>query len=297
MKILVTGANGFLGKSIVNVLSKDNILFSLSRSSEDYKVSLDNEIPVFIQKFDLVIHAAGKAHVIPKGKAEAEQFFDVNVIGTRNLLQGLENTGLPDQFVFVSSVAVYGKESGIIITEDEILAAKDPYGQSKILAEALVRDWCKKNNVICCILRLPLIAGFNPPGNLGSMIQAIKKGYYFNIDGGKAKKSIVLAEDVARFIPKAAAVGGVFNLTDGYHPSFKELSSVIAEQLGKKPPGDIPVFLAKATARIGDILGKRAPINSIKLKKIASDLTFDDSKARKLLDWNPTPILEGFKIF
>ncbi|MBC7915293.1 MAG: hypothetical protein H7Y07_14350 [Pyrinomonadaceae bacterium] len=47
---------------------------------------------------------------------------------------------------------------------------------------------------------------------------------------------------------------------------------------------------------MGDILGKRAPINSVKLKKITSDLTFDDSKAREILGWNPTPVLKGFKV-
>ena len=296
MKILVTGANGFLGKSIVKELSKENTLFSLSRSSEDYKVSLDNEIPVFIQKFDLVIHAAGKAHFVPNSRAENKQFFDVNVLGTRNLLQGLENTSLPEQFVFISSVAVYGKESGNLISETEKVLAKDPYGQSKILAEELVTTWCVKNKVICTILRLPLIAGRTPPGNLVSMIRGIEKGYYFNIAAGKSKKSMVLAQDIAAIIPKAAEIGGVYNLTDGYHPSFAELAELISKQLGKTKPGNIPFWLARTIAKFGDLFGTKAPLNSDKLKKITSDLTFDDSRARANLNWNPTPVLAAFKI-
>ena len=295
MAILLTGSSGFLGKEILNHIGQDNIK-TLSRHFSDYKNDLQAGIPLFKERFNLVIHAAGKAHSFPKTEAEKQDYFNVNVKGTSNLLKNLENSGVPNSFIFISSVAVYGKESGILINENENLLAKDAYGQSKIQAEELITKWCAKNNAICTILRLPLIAGSNPPGNLGSMIKAIQKGYYFNIDGGKAKKSIVLAGDVARIIPKAAKIGGVFNLTDGYHPSFKELSSLIAEQLNKKPPGNIPGLLAKAVARIGDILGKRALINSVKLKKITSDLTFDDSKARELLGWNPTLVLEGFKI-
>ena len=295
MKILVTGANGFLGKSIVEELSKGNTLFSLSRSSGDYKVSLDHEIPVFNQKFDLVIHAAGKAHTIPNGRAEIKQFFDVNVFGTRNLLQGLEKSGLPEQFVFISSVSVYGQESGVQINEEHPLEAKDPYGLSKIEAEQLVLKWCEQHHVVYTILRLPLLVGNNPPGNLGAMIKAIDKGYYFNIGGGKARKSMVLAKDVAAFIPKVAPFGGIYNLTDGFHPNFYELSCAISKQKNKKTPFTLPLFVAKAIGLVGDLLGGKAPINSEKLKKITSDLTFDDSRARELAGWKSLGVLEYLK--
>jgi nucleoside-diphosphate-sugar epimerase len=163
-------------------------------------------------------------------------------------------------------------------------------------AEMIIQEWCKKNNVICAILRLPLIAGPNPPGNLKSMINGIKKGYYFNIAGGKAKKSMVLAEDVAKIIPVAARVGGIYNLTDGHHPSFSELSMLIAKQSGKSTPFNIPMWLAKLMAKTGDLIGPKAPVNSDKLIKITSDLTFDDSKARQYLGWKPISVLKGFKI-
>ena len=295
---LLTGYSGFLGKYIHAFLEKQGEkVISVGRQKQSHIIAdLTKSSFLVPEAFDTIIHAAGKAHSIPKTEAEKQEFYNVNVTGTANLLNALENSAIPRSFVFISTVAVYGKESGHLIDENEPLSAKDPYGQSKIQAEELITKWCAKNNVICTILRLPLVAGANPPGNLHSMIKGIQNGYYFNIDGGKAKKSIVLAEDVARIIPKAAEVGGIFNLTDGYHPSFKELSSMISEQLGKKHPKNIPGLIAKAVAKVGDILGNRAPINSVKLKKITSDLTFDDSKARKLLGWNPTLVLEGFKI-
>jgi nucleoside-diphosphate-sugar epimerase len=243
----------------------------------------------------LVIHAAGKAHTVPKTVSERKQFHDVNVEGTLNLLKGLEVSGVPKQFVFISSVSVYGQESGVGINEGLKLEAKDAYGLSKIEAELLVQKWCNEHNVVYTILRLPLLVGKNPPGNLDAMIKGITKGYYFNIGGGKAKKSMVLTDDVAEFIPIVANMGGVYNLTDGYHPSFFELSSAIARQIQKSAPMNIPFFIAKAVGFMGDFLGSKAPINSHKLKKITSDLTFDDYKARSV-GWQPRRVLDWFSI-
>lgn len=291
MDILQTGANGFLGKSILKELSKTHIVKNLSRTSTDFKVSLEKEIPSFNQKFDLVVHAAGKAHSIPKKELEKMEFYNINVIGTQNLLKGLEEIGTPKQFVFISSVAVYGQESGKNIDENHPLNAKDIYGLTKIEAESLIINWCEQNNVICTILRLPLLVGKNPPGNLGNMIKAIERGYYFNIDGGKARKSMVLTKDVAAFISVVAPVGGIYNLTDGTHPSFFELSLAIS----KKKTFSLPLILAKFIGRIGNIFGDKAPITTLKLKKIISDLTFDDSKAREFLGWNPELVLDYLK--
>ena len=142
MRILLTGANGFLGKSIVKELSKGNTIWGLSRTLGDIQVHLENQVPIFNYAFDLVIHAAGKAHSVPRTEVERKQFYDVNVEGTLNLLKGLEVSGVPKQFVFISSVSVYGQESGIGINEEHKLEAKDAYGLSKIEADLLVQKWC-----------------------------------------------------------------------------------------------------------------------------------------------------------
>lgn len=287
MDVLVTGSSGFLGKMLFSFLKDKYSVFELQNLNAQKKIRLEKEIPRFNHIFDLVIHAAGKAHSIPKLEQETNEFFDVNVVGTQNLLNGLELIGVPKYFVFISSVAVYGIEHGFSISEITELKAKDPYGLSKIQAEKLIIDWCNKNNVICTILRLPLLVGQNPPGNLGNMIRAIKNGYYFNIGGGKAKKSMVLAEDIPRFISIIAPIGGTYNLTDGEHPTFKDLSIAIA----KKNIVNIPLLLGIFIAKIGDLFGSKAPLNSIKINKITCDLTFDDSKARNM-GWEPKSVLE-----
>lgn len=287
-KILLTGSSGFLG-NLIAYYNSENIILTLNRSKGNFICDLGISVPNFNSNFDIVIHNAGKAHSIPKTEEEKLSFFQVNVLGTKNLLKGLE-TKIPKQFVYISSVSVYGLEYGENIDEVTLIKAKDPYGLSKIQAEQLVLDWCDQHNVICTILRLPLLVGKNPPGNLGAMIRAIQKGYYFNIGGGKAKKSMVLAEDVACFIPVIAPIGGIYNLTDGVHPTFKELSTAIA----KKKMFNLPLPLVRIMAKIGDLLGNKAPLNSMKIKKITSDLIFDDSKAREK-GWNPQSVLEYLK--
>ncbi len=296
MICLITGANGFLGKFIAKKISLSHSVFGLSRSSADFDFFLEKQVPNFNLQFDVIIHTAGKAHVNPKSDVEKMEFHQVNVVGTQNLLRGLEKSGLPSQFVFISSVAEYGLDFGHKIDETHELNAIDPLGLSKIQSENIVIEWCKKYNVRYTILRLPLIAGANPPGNFGAMLTGISKGYYVNVAGGNAKKSMVLADDVANIILKIAAVGGIYNLTDGYHPTLAEISENISSQLGKKKPLNIPTWLAIILAKIGDLMGSRFPINTNKLLKITSELTFDDIKARTMVGWNPKPVLEGFRI-
>lgn len=293
--ILLTGSSGFLGKIILKELKLFDVK-TLSRKDSNYNYNLAKEIPIFNDSFDLVIHAAGKAHTIPKTQNESQDIYNTNVNGTLNLLKGLSHINHPKYFIFISTVSVYGLTNGILIKESAPLLAIDPYGKSKIDAEFIVKKWCEENNIICTILRLPLIVGYNPPGNLGLMIRAIKSGYYFNIAGGKANKSMVLGSDIAKFILKAAEVGGTFNLTDGTHPTFKDLSVIISTQIGKTYIPNLPFAVANILAKFGDIFGNSFPINSNKLSKIISTLTFDDSKARMDFEWKPNPVSEGFKI-
>lgn len=294
MNLLITGSNGFLAKQLIFFFSDYNFK-TLSRTNSNFSIDLSKSVPIFNETFELVIHAAGKAHSTPITQEDKDSFYIANVNGTQNLLTGLLNN-LPKQFVFISSVSVYGLIQGQNITENTTLLANDPYGKSKIDAEFVVKKWCEEHNVICTILRLPLVVGENPPGNLGAMIRGINKHYYFNIAGGNAKKSMVLASDIAKFILKAAEVGGTYNLTDGIHPTFNALSKLISQQFGNSFVPNMPLSIANLLAKLGDLIGNTSPINSYKLSKITSTLTFDDSKARNAFGWNPTPVLDGFKI-
>ena len=171
-----------------------------------------------------------------------------------------------------------------------------PYAKSKIQAEEYLTKWCKKHNVVLGILRPSLLAGKDAPGNLGAMLNGVKKGFYMNIAGGKVIKSILMAEDIVRIMPALIKKGGVYNVCDTFQPTFGQISESVANQLGKGKPISIPLWMAKCMALVGDFLGSKAPINSYKLKKMTKSLTFSNEKARRELDWEPLDVLTNYKI-
>ena len=297
MTLLFTGASGFLGSNIIQLLNGAYNIISVGLSPQDtYLVDIATDIPTFIDAFDVVFHAAGKAHSVPKTEAEKRLFFDVNLQGTKNLCTALERSGIPKAFIFISTVAVYGCDSGENITEEHPLNGTTPYALSKIKAEKYLEGWCAMHNVKLSILRPSLIAGPNPPGNLGAMIRGIRNGKYLSIAGGKARKSVLMVQDIANLLPMLIEKGGIYNVCDSYQPSFRELEMVMCKQLNKKRPISIPYWLAKSMAVVGDCLGEKAPINSLKLRKITSSLTFSNEKAMRELGWKPMNVLKNFRI-
>ena len=296
-KILFTGGTGFLGKNVRPILDKKYEVTTCGITSDDMiKANLAKETPKLDKHYDIVLHACGKAHVVPKTEAEKQAFFDVNFTGTVNLCDALEEVGVPKAIVFISTVAVYGCEYGDLITENHPLEGKTPYAKSKIMAEEYLTEWCKKNNVVLGILRPSLLAGKDAPGNLGAMVNGVRKGFYMNIAGGKVIKSILMAEDIARILPSLVEKGGTYNVCDTRQPSFGELAISVAKQLGKGKPMNIPYWMAWCMAKVGDLLGSKAPINSYKLEKMTKSLTFSNEKARKELGWEPLDVLDNYKI-
>lgn len=296
-KLLFTGGTGFLGKNAMPILKQNYEVTTCGITPNDMiKANFVTEVPHLSEKYDIVLHACGKAHVVPKTEAEKQAFFDVNYTGTKHLCEALEKVGVPKALVFISTVAVYGCDFGEMITEEHPLNGDTPYAKSKIMAEEYLMKWCKKNNVVLGILRPSLLAGKGAPGNLGAMVNGVSKGFYMNIAGGKVVKSILMAEDIARIIPSLTKKGGIYNVCDTRQPSFGELSWSVAKQLGKGKPINIPYWMAWCMAKVGDLLGNKAPINSYKLEKMTKSLTFSNEKARKELGWEPLDVLDYYKI-
>lgn len=296
-KLLFTGGTGFLGKNVMPLLTEQYEVTTCGITPDDMiKANLAKSVPELPEHYDIVLHAAGKAHVVPKTEAEKQLFFDINYQGTVNLCNALEKAGVPRALVFISTVAVYGCDFGDMITEEHPLEGETPYAKSKRMAEEYLTDWCKKHGVTLGILRPSLLAGKNAPGNLGAMVKGVQKGFYMNIAGGKVIKSILMAEDIAHLLPLVAEKGGTYNVCDTRQPSFGEISLEVARQLGKGKPLNIPYWMAWCMAKVGDLLGNKAPINSYKLEKMTQSLTFSNEKARKELGWEPMDVLTNYKI-
>lgn len=295
--LLLTGGSGFLGRTILPELKAMYQVTTLGTSEgNDVRADISKGEPDLPGNYDIVFHAAGKAHVYPKDEAERKEFYDVNYQGTVNLCKALEQNP-PKAFVFISTMNVYGSQPGNMDTEtSRPLVGDSPYAESKIMAERFLADWSKKHGVTLSILRPGLIAGPGAPGNLGAMVRGIKSGAYLSINHGKARKSMVMATDIARLVPLVATHGGTYNVCDSDNPSFGELEKLIAGQLGKRTPISIPYWLAKCAAVVGDMIGDRFPLNSSRLEKIVTSDTFSNEKARRELGWDPLPVIKNYKI-
>lgn len=99
----------------------------------------------------------------------------MNLRGTIHLCDALEVVGMPKVLIFISTVAVYGCEFGELVTEKHPLDGTTPYAKSKIQAEEYLTEWCERHHVTLGILRPSLLAGKDAPGNLGAMVNGVKK--------------------------------------------------------------------------------------------------------------------------
>jgi len=296
--VIITGGSGFLGRQVSACLNKEHMLLGFSGKGGTVQCDLRHQVPRIPAEVQHVIHLAGRAHAVDLKKSEIEEFYQVNVQGTLNLLKGLENSrGTIQQVVYASTVAVYGLAQGENISEKEPKLGTTPYAKSKLEAEGILHKWAEKHGVKLLILRLPLIAGPNPPGNLGVMINALKRNRYLSIGEGAARRSMVMGTDVGRLCSRLkGSEDGIYNLTDGCHPSIRELEQLICNQLGRSLPRRIPRCVAKAIGSCGDFFGRYSPVNSNKIDKLLSTLTFTDSVAKRQLDWNPRSVIDNFTL-
>lgn len=295
-KLLFTGGTGFLGRNIKPILDKNYEVTTIGIMDTDMiKANFVTDIPELPERYDIVLHAAGKAHVEPKTEQEKQTFYDINYDGTIHICEALEKVGLPKAFIFISTMSVYGDVHGNMNTENTPLQGDSPYADSKIKAEKYLTEWCEKRNIVLGILRPSLLAGKGAPGNLGAMVNGIRTGAYLSIAGGMAKKSVLMVDDIAHLVPLVAEKGGVYNVCDDHNPSFGELEVTIAKQLGKRKPISIPYWMAKCLAHIGDVFSF-FPINSARLEKIITSDTWSNEKAKRELGWKPMDVLENYKI-
>lgn len=296
-KLLFTGGTGFLGTHVKPILDKTYEVTTIGITDRDMiKANLVSGVPDLPEHYDVVLHAAGKAHIYPKTEAEIKAFYDVNYEGTVNLCKALEKVGLPKSFIFISTLDVYGLAVGEGIDETYPKNPTTHYAISKLQAEEFLIKWAEEKGVVLGILRPSLMVGPNPPGNLKAMINGIKKEYYVNIAGGYTRKSLIMIYDIAHLVPKIENVGGIYNVCDNSHPSYRELSDSIRKQLGKKhKPFSIPYWMAWCLAKIGDLTGV-LPIDSHRLEQLTKSNTYSNEKAKKTLNWEPMDVLENFKI-
>lgn len=279
---MITGSYGFLGRFLRHEFSDCDVTTLGLNPNNDIVCDLSLHSPQFSHSFDLVVHAAGDIH--PK-KSNS-----VNFTGTINLCNSLDPNP-PKQFVFISSVQVYGKVLGENLDESTPLRPITSYGKSKHDAETYLIEWCKTHNVTLTILRPPLILGTGMKGTLRSMVNGIYRGYYHHIKGNQARRSIIHAIDVAKVVKLIAPIGGTYNITDGVNPSVYDLAEALSYRIGDKRIYTISMKFAKFLAKIGDIINcDKFPLTSKKLTQLTESLTFNGDAIKNVIDWTPNNI-------
>jgi GlcNAc-P-P-Und epimerase len=287
IKTLLTGGTGFLSKEMLSGLQSIGCEVTTLGRTEIADIGVDISDDFQLEhSFDWVIHAAGKVHTVPKNKHEEDDFFRINERGTKNLCLALEKVGIPTFMIFISTVAVYGTSPVSYIDEQYPTNADTPYGISKLNAEQYLREWCTSNGVKLGVLRLPLIAGKNPPGNLGQMIEAMRTRKYLSINNGRALRSCVLTSDLPSVFLSLLAQPGVYNLKHLPDPSFSDFEQSIQNVYkDARSIGNIPIWIANILALVGGVI-PGFPFNKNRLAKMTEDFTISDEKARKILSWN-----------
>lgn len=224
-KILITGANSYIGTSFEDYISK----------LDDYQVDTVDMMDNLwkeqdFSSYDVVFHVAGIAHI--KEIPEIESlYYEVNRDLVIDVAKKAKNSGVK-QFVFLSSMSVYGLTSGII-TPNTVPNPNTYYGKSKLQAEVglqLLRD----DSFKISILRPPMVYGKNCKGNFQSLIKIAKKVSFFPYVNNQ--RSMIYIDNLSSFVKKAIdeELDGIFFPQNKEYVNTSNLEKLIANSMNKK---------------------------------------------------------------
>lgn len=305
MKVAITGANGFLGRYLVDAFVEDgNETIALVRNASSLANLTENpllrvhqidyasiaeeieELTKVVGQIDLFIHNAGVTTSL-----HIQEYFEVNVSLTKQLLHSLKNTSLLSgngKFIHISSYAAHGPSN-----------EKNPissYGQSKKEAEALV----KQSGLPFLIVRPTAIYGAGDLAFL-ALFKSVKKGVYPLVKPAQ-KMSMIHARDLSSTIKKEADnLQGILHVSDGNTYSHDDFRKAFSEALEVRIRfWRIPSFLAKSSLWFSDrwhsLIGRRPTVTLEKFNEISQDWDLHgDSKLHHAQVSNALTLKQGFE--
>ncbi|CAM3609660.1 NAD-dependent epimerase/dehydratase family protein [Arcobacter aquimarinus] len=222
--LLITGSTGYLGSSFINQ-HKNKYLFE--------KFSLLNQKieDINFDRIDIILHCAALVH--QKVEHSYEKYHDINVEYPVKLAKLAKQNGVK-QFVFISTIAVYGEEEEKL-DENNICNPITPYGKSKLEAEKELLKLIDDNFVVS-IIRPPMIYGKNAPGNIDSLIKLVKKIPIIPLDKIENKRSFISIQNLCFIVDEVITQqkAGIFLVSDDESLSTSRLIELIAKNLDKK---------------------------------------------------------------
>jgi len=301
--VLVTGANGFIGGAMVarlvavgcNVAGAVRRPTGASWAVPSPSLDKDADWRPLLAGNTAVVHIAARAHVLnDRATDPLAEFRRVNVAGTLRLAEQSASMGVR-RFVFVSSIGVNGMQSapGKAFSEADKPNPHNAYALSKWEAEQGLLRIAVETGLEVVIIRPPLVYGCNAPGNFGSLMRAVQRGWPLPLGAVHNQRSLVALDNLVDFIvtcishPQAA--NQTFLVSDGQDLSTTELVRGMARAAGV-PARLLPVSVWALQAG-ATLLGKGDAV-----QRLCGNLQVDISKARSLLGWvPPVSVDEGLR--
>jgi nucleoside-diphosphate-sugar epimerase len=309
--ILVTGADGFLGRHVVRrFLETSEPLRILVRDAARYPrggvevVEGDLRdpaaLPAAMRGADAVVHLASK-----NVDRDGSGYDAVNVEGTRAVCRAAVDAGVR-RVIYVSSVGVYGHGVHRDATETAPVRPDTPFSRSKAAAEAIVLGHHRRRDFTGVILRHRFVYGEGDESLIPRLVRAAKQ-FPVWVGGGRARTSVVLADDFAEIVRRVVAVPAetlgaddpVFHVTDGHALPWRELIAESCRMVGVRPPRfSVPFLPLYGVVRAVELLRRADPeaasVSSLRLRMLGRDGYFSNARLKALLpDARFAPLQEG----
>ncbi len=299
MKILVTGATGFVGSKLMTELKAKNYdVVGTSRRSLPTTPELINigdiseqtDWSMVLKGCDVVVHTAGRAHMM-KDQAEDKlaEFRRVNRDATLKLAHDAKAAGVT-HFIFISSIGVNGNAtSGKPFSETSTPETTSDYAISKLEAELALKEKFADTSMAITVIRPALICGENAPGNIRRLLKLVESGIPLPFKGVKNKRGMVSLENVVSFIltciENPLAKNELFVLADKEKPTTEEIIHAFAQGMNK--PARIVWFPSSIISAGLKAIGK-----GNLYEQLFGSLDIDATKASRLLNWQAPVTLD-----
>jgi UDP-glucose 4-epimerase len=310
MRVLITGATGSLGPSLVRKFCERGYqIRTFSLDSSHKKNLLPENLEVLtgditnpetvdniVNGVDMIVHLAALLHITNFSLRHRGECKRVNVGGTTNIVQAALKEGIR-RVVLFSTISVYNNSCTSMLNELSPTLPQTDYARTKLAAEKIVLNARDTNNTqIGTVLRLGAVYGPRVKGNYWRMVSALARGRFIPVGDGFNRRTLVYDKDVAEAVVLAvehpAAAGRIYNVTDGNVHTVKEIESAICRALGRKPPRfSLPVTPVRIAAGVLEqgarLLGCSSPVTRATVDKYTEDIAVDGSLIQKELGFVP----------